>query len=157
MQHVLHSSPTHRIHLHASWNNQEHRRRLRRPPHWVCVSDYFISEIFMDIPYIFLIYSIYIYICIFIYIYIYIYIYIPVNPLPGVETNGSFINCQWFHLVLLSAGCWLPGYLLATELLNAWSLVCHLIARQFRWIRWGLSFLWVTPHTLLVTPQFTSP
>ena len=24
--------------------------------------------------------------------YIYIYIHIPVNPLPGVETNGSFVN-----------------------------------------------------------------
>ena len=31
--------------------------RRRRPPHWVNVSDYFISQIFMDIPYIFLIYT----------------------------------------------------------------------------------------------------
>ena len=55
----------------------------RRPPHWgaaesgACVSDYLISEIFMAIPYIFLIFSIYIYMYIYVkYIYIYIYIYI---------------------------------------------------------------------------------
>ena len=40
--------------------------------------------------------------------------YIPVNPLPGVETNGSLINCQWFPLWVLTAGCWCPGYLLVT-------------------------------------------
>ena len=34
--------------------------------------------------------------------FLYIYIYIPVNPLPGVETNGSFVDCEWFLL-----GCWL--------------------------------------------------
>ena len=35
-------------------------RRLRQPPHWVCVSDHFISQIFIDIPYLFPIYSIFI-------------------------------------------------------------------------------------------------
>ena len=41
-----------------------HRRRLRRPPHWVCVCDYFIFyiiNIYGYISYTFLIYSIYAY------------------------------------------------------------------------------------------------
>ena len=66
------------------YNDQKHRPNraaVPRPPHrgaaegGACVSDYFISQIFMNFPYIFHIY-IYIYIpYIHIHIYIYIYLY----------------------------------------------------------------------------------
>jgi len=36
-------------------------------------------------------------------LYIYIHIYIPVNPLPGVETNGSLID--WSMVPSWVAGC----------------------------------------------------
>ena len=48
------------INIHIKYIHQTHRCRLRRPPHWVCVSDDFLSEISMDTPYTFLIYSIYV-------------------------------------------------------------------------------------------------
>ena len=53
----------------------------------------------------------------------------------GRWSVGSFIKSQWFPLVVLVAGCWRHGYLLATKELIVWSLVCRLMARQIRGIR----------------------
>ena len=66
--------------------------------------------------------------------YIYIYIYIPVNPLPGVETNGSFFDlgmvpscaagCRLLvprlHAGYRVTDCWLPGYWLPGYLVTYW-------------------------------------
>ena len=70
---------------------------------------------------------------------------IPVNPLPGVETNGSFMNYCMVACWLLVVDCWWPGYMLVTGLLITakiilrvpWHLTeCGNGARQQRSWRW---------------------
>ena len=44
---IIHISSIYKeISINIYLNNQKHRRRLRRPPHWVCVSDYFFINIY---------------------------------------------------------------------------------------------------------------
>ena len=67
-------------------------------------------------------------------IYIYIYIYIPVNPLPGVETNGSFFDLGM--VPSCAAGCrlmatWLhSGYRIPDYLVTGLSFDSSLISRN---------------------------